>query len=165
MPKFWGLAWLICIFHPFTIYSRSVYSCEYTPLLGYLGLKEWTKWRKVSGTLYMPRQKCLFTVPKVTVLFMLKDFHQQTDNNFANKIMSSAKPLEYSGTQGKLWSENVSFNCILQVSKWNPKKKCKESRYSEADQSFVQPRIFLAIIVVTMYVKNYREESKHSIWR
>lgn len=101
-------------------------------------------------------------------MFMLKDFHQQTGNNVANKIMSSAKPLEYSGTQGKLQSENVSFSCVLQVSKWNPKKKCEKSIYSEADQSFllflaIFVVIFLAIVVVIMYVKNYREESKHSI--
>lgn len=50
----------------------------------------------------MPRQKCLFTVPKVTVLFIfrLKGFNQQMDNKFANKIMSCTQPVEYSGTQG-----------------------------------------------------------------
>jgi len=51
----------------------------------------------------MPRQKCLFTVLKVTVLFLfrLKDFNQQTDNNFANEIMSHTQLVEYSETQGK----------------------------------------------------------------
>lgn len=75
--------------------------------------------------------------------------------------------MEYSGTQSSNW-KNVSFSCVLQVSKQNPKNNCRESRYSEEDtevdtQSFLQPRILLPIVAVTMYIKKYREDSTHSI--
>lgn len=40
----------------------------------------------------------------------------------------------------------VSFSCVLEISKWNPKSQCTESKYSEADQSVLQSAGFCYLL-------------------
>lgn len=65
----------------------------------------------------MPRQKCLFTLLKVTVLFIFrrKDFNQQTCNKFANEVMSYAQPVEYSRSQGKQGLQNGFLQLCFRI--------------------------------------------------